>query len=271
MRKLRRGVGAFLLSLWIPGLGQVFNSQLLLGTILFLGYLAIVASAALFHVALSFRSGVAYLFVLWAFGLGVAIVAGRTAIHQVAANSVQKLRWPSYLLGAVFVSSALIPALSKTSPQAVFGVRAFKIPSDSMAPTILNNDRIIVDMGYYKTHRPGRGDLVVYSMPRFNVLYIKRIVAIGGDTIVTDSRGTILNGNRISEPYAYFEGKSDADSDKFGPLTVPMNQVFLMGDNRDNSYDSRYTGTVGVDHVLGKALYIYYSSGRLDRIGRKVE
>lgn len=271
MKKFKRVAGAFLLSFWIPGLGQIFNSQLLLGTILFLVYLLIVISSGFFHLLLSLYSAVVYVLVLWLFEVGVAILAGRTAVHQVNANTVQKLRWPSYALGTLFVFVAIIPVTSKRFPEGILGVRAFKIPSDSMSPTIINGDHIMVDMRYYKAHRPERGDLVVYLMPQFNVLYVKRVVAIGGDKIAVDSQGTILNGERIAEPYVYLDGKPGEDAEKFGPTTVPPNQVFLMGDNRNHSYDSRYTGTVGVDHVLGKPLYIYYSQGKLDRIGHNVK
>jgi signal peptidase I len=242
-----------------------------LGVILFLGYALILVSAGPFHLLLSFHSAVGYFLVLWAFKLTVAIIAGSTAVGQVTTNGVRKLSWPSYVLGAALIATATVPFMSPRFPERILGVRAFKIPADSMSPTIVNGDHLIVDMRYYKTHNPERGDVVVYLMPQFNVLYVKRVVAIGGDTIATDSEGTILNGKRIAEPYVYLDGKSDEKVEKFGPTTVPTNQVFVMGDNRNHSYDSRYTGTVGVDHVLGKPLYIYYSSGKLDRIGHSFE
>jgi signal peptidase I len=108
-------------------------------------------------------------------------------------------------------------------------------------------------------------------MPKLNILFVKRVIAVGGDTIATDSQGTILNGEHIVEPYVYREGHPDENAANFGPVTVSPDQLFLMGDNRNNSYDSRYTGAVGVDHVLGKPVYIYYSSGRFDRIGRAIQ
>jgi signal peptidase I len=271
MKKFMRGAGAFLLSFWIPGLGQVLNSQLSLAAILFLVYLLIVISLGVFHLLFSFYSAVFSVLVLWSFEFAVALQAGRTAVRQVNANAVQKLRWPCYALATLFISIAIIPAMSKGFPERVLGIRAFKIPSDSMSPTIINGDHLMVNMRYYKSHRPKRGDLVVYLMPQFNVLYVKRVVAIGGDMIAVDSQGTILNGERIAEPYVYLDGNPNEEAKNFGPTTVPTNQVFLMGDNRNHSYDSRYTGTVGVDHVLGRPLYIYYSPGKLDRIGHNVE
>jgi signal peptidase I len=271
MRKFKRSVAAFFLSLWIPGLGQVFNTQIFLGAILFLVYLLSFISARAFHLVLSFHSLIVYALASWTFLLTVAAQAARTAVRQVSANNVQKLRWPSYAVGAVFVCTSIFMFSSENFPARILGVRAFKISSDSMSPTILNGDRIVFDIRYYNVNRPKRGDLVAYLMPQFNVLYVKRIIAVGGDTIATDSQGTILNGKRISEPYVYLDDAGpDENAAKFGPITIPTNQVFVMGDNRNHSYDSRYTGTVGVDHVIGRALYIYYSSGRLDRIGRTV-
>jgi signal peptidase I len=127
-------------------------------------------------------------------------------------------------------------------------------------------------MWYYKTNRPKRGDLVVYRMPVNNVLFVKRVVAIGGDTIAVDSKGTILNGQRIPEPYILSEDTTPPeDSADFGPVSIPANQFFVMGDNRNHSYDSRYLGPVDVNRLVGKPLYIYYSSGNLGRIGRTIQ
>jgi signal peptidase I len=271
MKKLVRGAGAFLLSLWIPGLGQVFNSQALLGIALFLAYALILAFGVLFHLLLSFRPAVGWVLVVLTFRLAVAIIAGRAAVRQVITKSVQQLKLPSYALGAALIAIATVPFINPRFPEETLGVRAFRIPADSMSPTIINGDHLIVDMRYYKTHSPERGDLVVYVVPQSNVLYVKRVVAVGGDMIATDTKGTMLNGNRVAEPYLYLEGKPDADMEKFGPVTVPTNQIFVMGDNRNHSYDSRYTGTVGVDRVIGKPLFIYYSSGRPDRIGRTIQ
>ena len=105
-----------------------------------------------------------------------------------------------------------------------------------------------------------------------NVLFVKRVVAIGGDTIAGDSKGTILNGQHISEPFVLSEDATPPeDSANFGPVSIPANQFFVMGDNRYHSYDSRFTGPVDVNRLIGKPLYIYYSSGNIGRIGRTIQ
>jgi signal peptidase I len=109
-------------------------------------------------------------------------------------------------------------------------------------------------------------------MPVNNVLFVKRVVALGGDTIAGDSKGTILNGQRVSEPYVLSEDtQPPEDSANFGPVSIPANQFFVMGDNRNHSYDSRFTGPVEVNRLIGKPLYVYYSSANLGRIGHTIQ
>jgi signal peptidase I len=272
MRKVRRGAAAFLLSLCVPGLGQVFNGQFFVGIVIFLVYVALMFSAGFLHLLLSFPVAVAYMLVSWSFQIIVAIVAGRTAVRQVIANDVAEFRWLSFLAGAALVVTAMLVFSIGRFPDGILGVRTFKIPSDSMRPTIIVGDHLMVDMRYYTTHRPERGKLAVYLTPGTNVIYVKRIVAVGGDTIAADRQGTIVNGKRVPEPYVYLDAAGpDPATENFGPITVPSNQIFVMGDNRYHSYDSRYTGTVSINRVIGKPLYVYYSDGNLSRIGHVIE
>jgi len=221
---------------------------------------------------LSFNSALLSVLALWAFELAVAAHAVRTAVRQVNTNSTQRPRWPAYALGVLFTCIAVGVFSGNSLRDKIIRVRAFKIPSASMSPTIVSGDHLAVDMWYYKTNRPKRGDLVVYRMPVNNVLFVKRVVAIGGDTIAVDSKGTILNGQRIPEPYILSEDTTPPeDSADFGPVSIPANQFFVMGDNRNHSYDSRYLGPVDVNRLVGKPLYIYYSSGNLGRIGRTIQ
>jgi signal peptidase I len=179
--------------------------------------------------------------------------------------------WRFYALGALMICIVAV-MVSGNFPERILGVHAYKIPAESMSPTIFSGDHLMVDMRYFKTNRPKRGEVVVYRMPVNNVLFVKRVVAIGGDTIAGDSKGTILNGQRISEPYVLSEDtQPPEDSANFGPVSIPANQFFVMGDNRNHSYDSRFTGPVEVNRLIGKPLYVYYSSANLGRIGHTIQ
>jgi signal peptidase I len=158
-----------------------------------------------------------------------------------------------------------------------FIIQAFKIPSGSMIPTLLVGDHLLVNKFVYRFHPPRRGDIVVFKFPQDRKTdFIKRVVAQEGDTVELVNRTLLVNGLKQFEPYTQYEKPSSLDS-HFGPVTVPRGKIFVMGDNRDNSYDSRYWGPVAVKDVVGKALVIYWSWGgsllnkeRWKRIGDRI-
>jgi len=149
------------------------------------------------------------------------------------------------------------------------GFRHFGIPSTSMEKTLLQGDRFVVDMRYYMYRPPSRGDIVVFS--RDNTYFVKRVIAVAGDTIQGRNGTVSLNGDVLSEPYIqHINGGSNApELNTFGPITVPPGQCFVMGDNRDVSYDSRSHdfGLVKGETISGKPLYISLAarSGRILR------
>jgi signal peptidase I len=146
-------------------------------------------------------------------------------------------------------------------------VRSFYIPSESMVPTLQINDMILVDEVAYRFYRPGRGDIVVFHPPERarseGKDFIKRIVAVEGDTVQVKNDITYINGRPIDEPYRHPGDPDNPFSRDFEPITVPPGHVFCMGDNRANSEDSRYWGTLPVENIIGKAFLIFYP---LDRI-----
>ena len=175
-----------------------------------------------------------------------------------------------------------------------FFVQAYKIPSGSMLETLKIGDHILVEKFMFGTHipftdiivfplkQPKRGDVVVFRYPLDPSLdFIKRIIALPGDTVQGISKDIYVNGKRLKEPYiqhidnfilpAYISPR-----DNFGPLRVPKDSYFAMGDNRDNSKDSRFWGFVPRQNIKGEAMAIYFSWDseshriRLSRIGRIV-
>jgi len=171
-----------------------------------------------------------------------------------------------------FVVALLIALLVRT-----FVVQAFKIPSGSMENTLLVGDHIFVNKFLYGYHipytkgrvlrfsKPKRGDIIVFVFPEDPEKdFIKRMIAVPGDTVEIREKQVILNGRPLKEEYTRFADGKMIDGfvrtrDNMPPLTVPAGQYFVMGDNRDRSYDSRFWGFVGVDAILGKALFIYFS------------
>lgn len=155
-----------------------------------------------------------------------------------------------------------------------FVVQAFKIPSPSMVPTLLIGDHILVNKFLYgiklpfadgkimTIREPERGDVVVFKFPKDRKLdFIKRCIAVGGETVEIRDKQVFIDGEPISTQQAIFldEGSFLNSRDTFGPVTVPEGKIFVMGDNRDNSNDSRFWGYVDLADVKGKALVIYWS------------
>ena len=161
-----------------------------------------------------------------------------------------------------------------------FVVQAFKIPSGSMKPTLLVGDHLLVNKFIYgvkipflrKTlipiDTPERGDIVVFIYPVDRSKdFIKRVVGVAGDTITIKNKRIYINGAPSDDGHGVhtdsliFPG-SLQPRDNFGPVTVPPGHIFVMGDNRDESYDSRFWGFVDLRDVLGKAFIIYWSWDR---------
>jgi signal peptidase I len=158
-----------------------------------------------------------------------------------------------------------------------FVVQAFKIPSGSMLPTLLIGDHLLVNKFIYGIRvpftgkvvipikSPERGDVVVFRFPKDRSIdYIKRVVGTPGDKVEIKDKKVFINGKPIIESHAHFSTsavlKADENTrDNFGPIVVPEQHIFVMGDNRDNSYDSRFWGFVDQKDVLGKAFILYWS------------
>lgn len=186
-------------------------------------------------------------------------------------------------------TEAIVTALVLAMLIRTFVIQAFKIPTGSMIPTLLVGDHILVNKFIYglkvpftdkkvlNLREPERGDIIVFKYPEDPSRdFIKRVIAVGGDTIESRDKVIYINGEPRSEPYVKHTDSSIRPAgveprDNFGPIHVPEHEYFVMGDNRDQSYDSRYWGFVGDDAVRGEALIIYWSwDGRrhLPRMGR---
>jgi signal peptidase I len=184
-----------------------------------------------------------------------------------------------------------------------FIVQAFKIPSGSMEKTLLIGDHILVSKFSYGTHIPNeipfinvrlfddivlfssvpeRGDIIVFKFPKDETRdFIKRVIGLPGDLLEVRRQKVYINSKPYEDARArHTESPSDSPlvpRDDFGPILIPDGHVFVMGDNRENSQDSRYWGYLNVKKIRGKALIIYWSWDqieswvRFERFGKILE
>jgi signal peptidase I len=156
-----------------------------------------------------------------------------------------------------------------------FLLQAFYIPSGSMEPALLPGDYILVNRFVYDLHPPKRGDIVVFRYPKDEDWdFVKRVIGLPGDVVGERDGRFQINGKPLREPYAEHTGNSLAPGLDMAPRRIPKDQLFVLGDNRDASLDSRYWGTVNEHKLIGEAFLIYWSHGthwydvRWNRIGR---
>lgn len=146
-----------------------------------------------------------------------------------------------------------------------FVVQAFYIPSGSMEPTLQVDDRILVSKFSYRLGTIHRGDIVVFHYPlNPGKDFVKRVVGLGGETVELRDGVMLINRAPIQELYpTALAGGDRACTNSYGPQKIPAGQLFVLGDNRCNSEDSRFFGFVPVPNVVGKALFIYWPPQRV--------
>lgn len=161
-------------------------------------------------------------------------------------------------------------------------VHPMTVPTPSMEPTILVGDRLLIDKFTYRNYlskhlpltpatRPERGDIVVFKFPEQpEILYVKRAIGLPGETLEFRNQTVYINGQPLEEDYAVYKStQSDNGSfnhypsnmrrDHYGPVSIPEGHYFMMGDNRDDSADSRYFGFLPEDYIVGKPLIVFWS------------
>ncbi len=174
-------------------------------------------------------------------------------------------------------AEAIIIAIVLALVIRAFVVQAFKIPSGSMKSTLLIGDHILVNKFIYGIRAPilndellhigdpKRKDIVVFRYPVDpSKDFIKRVIGLPGDSVKITDKKVFINGHLLDEPYAVHSDPkilpaSISARDNMGPVVVPPNSLFVMGDNRDESYDSRFWNFVDMGELRGKAFIIYWS------------
>ena len=163
-----------------------------------------------------------------------------------------------------------------------FVIQAYKIPSGSMEPTLLIGDHILVNKFIYGIKAPfinrtiiplgtpKRGDIIVFIYPVDRKKdYIKRVIGLPGEQIEIKNKKIFINGKLLNSPFGVYTEVSGGNNN-LGPLVIPDDGLFVMGDNRDHSCDSRYWGCVPLTLVKGKAMIIYWSWPHWKRFGHLI-
>lgn len=149
----------------------------------------------------------------------------------------------------------------------IFLVQAFRIPSGSMRPTLMERDRIFVNKLIYRFKDPKRGDIVVFKYPEDEKTdFVKRLIALGGETVEIKDGDIYINGKLLEKPpiikniYYYNRGPYGEFDEK---VKVPEGYYYVLGDNSESSKDSRYWGFVPKKNIIGRAFFIYWPIRRI--------
>jgi signal peptidase I len=276
---VRRPALALIADTLLPPLGHLYVGEARRGAFLWLFSNAL---AALIFLPLRVVPGLPMLLVAV---IGAAVV---TSILPIDAFLIARRRRAGYVLrpynrwyvyvgtaALVVVFGGLLKEVARTQ------IQAFRIPSEAMTPSLIPGDYLFIDKVTYRGKGVRRGDIVVFPFPRDPTKdFIKRVVATGGQTIEIRDKRVVVNATALEEPYAVHSDATVRSAgedvrDNFGPFEVPTGELFVMGDNRDNSNDSRYWGTVPERSVKGEPLLIYWSwdpltsSARWGRVGMR--
>jgi len=274
--KPRKPMIAGLFTLFTIGLGHLYFGKIKKGVILFFGgqlFIVIISSSFFFYTPvgpiIAIIAGISYLVYCI-----VDSVKGAKP-HKLSYSLKQYNRWYIYLLYWLVASFFIQPIVEIAVKSNI--TKVYKIPSGAMMETLQIGDYIIADRFTYKTSEPRRGDIVVFPFPEDpSKDFIKRIVGMGGDTVEIKNKQVFINGDPYQEHYKVNNDsnvfpKDVQPRDNFGPVKIPEDSLFVMGDNRDNSYDSRFWGFVKKSSIKGKAINICWSWVRWNRIGQEIK
>ena len=272
------------LSFVMPGLGQLRNGQLLKGIVFYVLYLIAFFIFYFLNLLQTFN-GLIIVFIL-SIGLYVFFIAD--AFYFAIKNNGKKeksfRKWPLYLV--LIILHLIISSQLKDYINSNF-ITAHKVKTSSMEPTLMVGDYFISDYRYYKKNPLKPNEVIVLRFPKdSDRKFIERCIAIGGQVVEIKNKRVFVDGKifpdslktqfidtriiseEMNDPEIHPENMGNRDN--YGPLTVPGDHCFVLGDNRDNSYDSRYWGFISIKDVIAKPLYTYWARDKT-RIGKYID
>lgn len=261
---------AVFLSYLLPGIGQFYNKQVLKGLAFIIGIIVLLILENIHYLFAILTILLYFLAVKDAFEFAERINGTNKKILEQGSKGAR-----IFVIVVILFGHMPFPDIVKAH-----FIQAYKFPSGSMIPSLLIGDHILID----KTSKDStkRGDLIVFKYPEDPERdFIKRVIGLGGETIEARDKIIYINGKAIEEPYVQHTDNTIRPGgveprDNFGPIVIPEGKFFVMGDNRDQSYDSRYWGYVPKEYIKGKAFKIYWSwdsknsKARWDRIGMEI-
>lgn len=271
---------AAILTFLTIGLGHIYSGELKKGVLFYIGqYLVLVLCISLLYFFPSFIILMGALLIWPTYFLYCLIDAIRIAQKGRPFYQVKSFnRWYLYLIVVICTSFVIQPVISNSIK--VHMIQAYQIPAGSLKPTLLVGDQILSKKGLALKKGLHKGEMIIFPYPEDpSKEYIKRIIAVGGDEIEIKNKKVLINGDQIEEPYViHLDSRilpgGLSTRDNLQTVKVPEDSVFVLGDNRDNSHDSRFWGFVKKSSVTGKASIIYWSwdrensNIRWDRIGK---
>jgi signal peptidase I len=267
--KQRKPIIALGLSLLTPGLGQIYNGQFSKGIVIFLFAFSAGLLTDILRVSSSFRGAVFEFTASLIFTILVMIDV------FVTAKKVGQIELRNYNRWYIYVGIVLVVILVGEIPY-FKTYDTYRMGSGSMLPSMVIGDRLVTDLKAYQKSSPQRGDVVVLKYPEDpKKVMVKRVIGLPAEKIEIRDKLVLINDQPLNEPYIQIVDKfiipgSVQPRDNMSPVQIPRQCFFVMGDNRDQSYDSRFWGCVDAGSIRAKVLYIYWSPD-FSRIGLQIK
>lgn len=292
----RKPLVAGFMSLILPGFGQLYNGQLNKGILLFIGFTLSVIPLPVLTLWLPSALMLPLFIISLILTLGIWLYAIINAWRQARLQQdyvPQNWQQPAAYTGAFLIAMLILPMTRNYVTEHL--IEAFTIPSSSMSPTIMPGDLLFADKRYNCPrckHHARRGDIAIFVYPNNRSwYYIKRIIGLPGDRVSIKDQTVTINGQPLTHSTTEENGSNlvteqtetsgyqvkwdKEDTVTMAEITVPDGAVFVLGDNRSASNDSRKFGVVPLMDVVGKARQIWFSYGeegiRMDRLGKVLE
>ena len=284
MKRIIDSLLSAFLSFITPGLGQLRNGQLNKAIIFYLLEYIFFLVFIWLGLLKTFQGLIFTLVIFTGFVIFIIIDAFYVTYKTKVKIKRPYNKWFIYILILIF--NIIVSTKYKNFVKSNY-IEAFKIPTGSMEPTIKVGDHLIADYRYYKKNPVIPFEVIVFRFPKNPELkYIERCIAVGGQVVEIKDKSVFVDGNRFKDSLKtqfiapniypkYFNDpgiypKNSGNRDNYGPIIVPQNHCFVLGDNRDNSFDSRYWGFVPFESVIAKPLYIYWARDK-SRIGKYID
>lgn len=276
-KPLKKPLLAVFLSLLYTGLGQAYNRQPGKAVPFAVLPLSVLIASSWVGGLHTLAGLVATLAIFFAIELFAAIDAWCVARRDEEASASRESVWLGYAFLAAFLVANLVVLGNPDYLGRIVRVRAFRMPSSSMVPTILKEERIIADMRAYREESPRRGQLVIAELGTRGP-FVRRVVALPGDVVSgSTEEGIRVNGHPLPDPHwreelPWLSPATLAALLDFEPITVGQGEIFLLGDNylRGIEPGNPRLNLVRLEQVQGRPLYIYWSEDS-SRIGRSLE